>query len=62
MSKVIDVRKWWPDIERTALRYVARQAESLRLERDQLKEEVEKLRNENNIRDEDRGNPCRSKK
>mgnify|MGYP001255844513 CR=1 FL=1 len=62
MSKVIDVRKWWPDIERTALRYVARQAESLRLERDQLKEEVEKLRNENNIRDEDRGNPRRSKK
>lgn len=62
MSKVIDVRKWWPDIERTAHRYVARQAESLRLERDQLKEEVERLRNENNIRDEDRGNPRRSKK
>ena len=62
MGKIIDVRKWWPDIQRTAYRHVARQAEDLRLERDQLKKEVEKLRNENNIRDKDRGHPRRSKK
>jgi len=62
MGKVIDVRRWWPDIERTALRYVARQAEDLRSERDQLKKEIKKLKRENNIRDKDRGHPRRSKK
>ena len=62
MGKVIDVRRWWPDIERTALRYVARQAEDLRSERDQLKEELDKLKSENNIRDKHRRDSRRSKK
>ena len=62
MGKTIDVSKWWPEIQRTAFEYVARQHEGLRLERDQLKEEVEKLRNENNIRDKHRRNSRRSKK
>lgn len=62
MGKVIDVRRWWPDIERTAFEYVARQHEGLRLERDQLKKQLDKLKSENNIRAKHRRDSRRSKK